>query len=153
MKNDSFSSWPRYSDAEVDTVASVLRTGDVNYWTGNEGRLFESEFASYVGVKYAVAVSNGTVALELALRALDLEPGDEVIVTPRSFIASVSCVSLLELVPVFADVDIDSQNITAETISAQITSKTRAIICVHLAVGLAIWTPFSSLQPKIIWQS
>lgn len=133
MSKKPFSRWPEYSDTEIASVVSVLRKGAVNYWTGNEGRLFETEFASYVGVDYAVAVSNGTVALELALRALDLVPGDEVIVTPRSFIASVSSVTLLGLIPIFADVDHESQNITSETISQKITSRTRAIICVHLA--------------------
>jgi dTDP-4-amino-4,6-dideoxygalactose transaminase len=105
----------------------------VNYWTGHEGRYFEKEFAFWCGTQHAVALANGTVALEIALKILDIGVGDEVIVTPRTFIASASCVVAAGAVPVFADVDTKSQNITAETIRAVITSRTKAVICVHLA--------------------
>jgi len=125
--------WPHYSEKEINAVSDVLRSGNVNYWTGRQCRDFEIEFAAYVGVKYGVAVSNGTVALDLALNALGIGEGDEVIVTPRTFIASVSSVINAGAIPVFADVDFDSQNITAQTIKAVISKKTRAVICVHLA--------------------
>ena len=105
----------------------------VNYWTGTEGREFEKEFAAQCGVKHAVALSNGTVALELALYALEIGPGDEVITTSRTFIASASCIVMRGAVPVIADVDRVSQNITADTIRDLITPKTKAIIAVHLA--------------------
>ena len=127
------SSWPFYDEDEILSVANVLRSGKVNQWTGNEVECFQKEFASFFGVKHAVALSNGTVALELALRSLGIKAGDEVIVTPRSFIASASCIALAGAVPVFADVDRNSQNITAESIRKVLTSKTRAIIAVHLA--------------------
>jgi dTDP-4-amino-4,6-dideoxygalactose transaminase len=125
--------WPVFAEDEMAAVKSVLQSGKVNYWTGQEGRLFEKEFAASIGVKYAVAVMNGTVALEAALMALNVGKGAEVIVTPRSFIASASCAVMRGTKPVFADVDRDSQNITAATIEKVITSRTRAIIAVHLA--------------------
>ncbi len=125
--------WPDFPEDEIAAVRRVLQSGKVNYWTGEEGRHFEKEFAASIGVKYAVAVMNGTVALEAALMALDIGRGDEVIVTPRSFIASASCAVMRGAKPVFADVDPESQNITAATIEKVITKRTRAIIAVHLA--------------------
>jgi len=133
VRNKPFSQWPFFDEDETAAVARVLGSGKVNYWTGEEGRLFEKEFAASIGVNYAVAVMNGTVALEAALMALNIGSGDDVIVTPRSYIASASCAVMRGAKPVFADVDRDSQNITAETIEKVITSHTRAIIAVHLA--------------------
>jgi len=133
MKNISFASWPSFDDEEAEAVKRVLLSNKVNYWTGQEGRLFEAEFAKWCGATYAVALMNGTVALDLALNALGIGPGDEVIVTPRTFIASVSCIINAGATPIFADVDRESGNITAQSIAKVITSKTRAIICVHLA--------------------
>jgi dTDP-4-amino-4,6-dideoxygalactose transaminase len=131
--NHSFPPWPCYSSEEISAVEKVLSTNKVNYWTGDECRLFESEFANWVGVKHAVSLANGTVALDLALKALGIGVGDEVVVTPRSFIASVSCVLNAGATPVFADVDLDTGNVTAKTIADKLSSKTKAIICVHLA--------------------
>ncbi len=125
--------WPYFDAEQREAVDKVLASGAVNYWTGTQGREFEKEYAEYCGVGYGVAVANGTLALELALRAVGVEPGDEVIVTSRSFMASASAVLMLGATPVFADVDLDSQNITAATIAPLISKKTRAIICVHLA--------------------
>jgi len=129
----TFSPWPVFSEDEIDCVAQVLRSSLVNYWTGNEGRRFESEFAEFCNTEHAVALSNGTVALELALRGLEIGPGDEVVVTPRTFIASISAIVMVGATPVFADVDIDSQNITPATVTDVLTDRTRAIIAVHLA--------------------
>lgn len=128
-----FGPWPHFSAQDIAAVSRVLASGKVNYWTGNECREFEREYAEKLGVQHAIALSNGTLALELALYALGIGPGDEVIVTPRSFIASVSCVIMRGATPVFADVDRDSQNITAATIAPKITPRTKAIIAVHLA--------------------
>jgi dTDP-4-amino-4,6-dideoxygalactose transaminase len=114
-------------------VAEVLRSGRVNYWTGDEGKAFEQEFAAHCGVEYGLALANGTVALELAMAALGIGPGDEVVVTPRSFMASASTVVLRGARAVFAEVDRDTQNITADTIAPLINERTRAIIPVHLA--------------------
>lgn len=125
--------WPRFEQDEIGAVVRVLESGRVNYWTGNECREFEQEFADYHGVKHGIALANGTLALELALRVLGIGGGDEVIVTPRSFFASASCIALAGATPVFADVDHDSQNITPQTIRDVVTEKTKAIIAVHLA--------------------
>ena len=132
MSSSTFSPWPCFTSEEAEAVTRVLLSNQVNYWTGNECREFEKEFAAWAGCDYAVALANGTVALESALKALGIGPGDEVIVTPRTFLASVSCIVAVGARPVFADVDADSQNITAGTIRAVLTTRTRAIICVHL---------------------
>lgn len=125
--------WPCFSPDDVQAVGNVLISGKVNYWTGNECRDFERDYATELGVKHAVAVVNGSVALELALAALGIGPGDEVIVTPRSFVASASCVVMRGATPVFANVDRYSQNLTAATIEEKITSRTKAVLLVHLA--------------------
>lgn len=125
--------WPFFTEEEAEAVKRVLLSNKVNYWTGEEGRKFEDEFASYCGCKYGVALSNGTVAIDLALKALGIGAGDEVIVTPRTFLASASCIVNAGAVPVFADVDLVSQNISAQSIEKVITGKTKAVICVHLA--------------------
>ncbi len=125
--------WPSFSDEEAAAVKDVILSNKVNYWTGTECREFEKEFAAWVGTEYAVSLSNGTLALDCALKALGIGPGDEVVVTPRSFLASASCIVNAGATPVFADVDRDSQNITAASIGAVLTPRTRAIVCVHLA--------------------
>ena len=130
---DEYSRWPFYTPEEAEAVARVIGSNRVNYWTGDECRAFEREFAHWTGVEHAIAVSNGTLALDLALIALGIQPGDEVIVTPRTFIASISCVVTAGATPVFADVDRDSGNISVETINAVLSRRTRAIIPVHLA--------------------
>lgn len=128
-----FAPWPFFDADEIEAAARVLRSGKVNYWTGEEGRLFEKEFAAFCGCEYAVAVANGTVALECALRALGIGRGDEVITSSRTFVASASCAAMLGAKPVFADVGPESQNITATNIERVITPRTKAIIAVHLA--------------------
>jgi hypothetical protein len=128
-----FGSWPYYPESAVAAAASVLRSGEVNYWTGREGRNFEREFADYCGSKYAVAVANGSVALELALRALDVGPGDEVIVPSRTFIASASCALVCGATPVFADVDLVSQTLEVGSLPRLLSPRTKAIVAVHLA--------------------
>lgn len=133
MLNTPFSPWPNYSHEEAELVQNLLLSNRVNYWTGDECQAFEKEFAHWVGVEYAISLMNGTVALEAALRAIGIVEGDEVIVTPRTFIASVSSILMVGGIPVFADVDEESQNITAESIKAVLTLRTKAVICVHLA--------------------
>lgn len=133
MLNTPFSPWPSFTKQEADAARDVILSNKVNYWTGQECRQFEKEFAAWVGVQHAVALTNGTVALDLALKALGIGLGDEVVVTPRTFLASVSSIVNAGGVPVFADVDRNTQNITAETIRAVLSPRTRAVICVHLA--------------------
>jgi dTDP-4-amino-4,6-dideoxygalactose transaminase len=133
MLNTPFSCWPKYTEEEVLAVSNVLLSNKVNYWTGTECREFEKAFASWTGSEHALALANGTVALDLALYVLGIGAGDDVVVTPRTFIASVSCVINAGATPVFADVDPETQNISPETIRLVLTPRTRAIICVHLA--------------------
>lgn len=133
VRTEPLPPWPFYAEDEVEAVSEVLRSGRVNAWTGQDVSAFEKAFSKRIGVKYAIALANGTVALELALRSLGIGVGDEVIVTPRTFIASISSIVLSGAKPVFADIDEHSQNITAETIQQCITDKTRAILLVHLA--------------------
>ncbi len=133
MLNTPFSPWPSFTQEEADAVSRTLLSNKVNYWTGSECREFEREFAAYFGSEYAIALGNGTLALDVAFKALNIGAGDEVVVTSRTFLASVSSIVLAGAVPVFADVDRDSQNITAETIKAVLTPRTKAIVCVHLA--------------------
>lgn len=132
MLNTPFAPWPSFTAEEAEAVCKVILSNRVNYWTGTEGREFEREFATWCGSKHAIALANGTVALDVALHALGIGPGDEVVVTPRTFIASVSCVVNAGATPVFADVDARSGNITAATIEPVITPRTKAVICVHL---------------------
>jgi len=131
--NSPFSPWPSFTEEEADAVRDVILSNKVNYWTGTQGREFEKEFAAWAGTEYAIGLANGTVALDLALKALGIGAGDEVIVTSRTFLASVSSIVNAGAVPVFADVDRDSQNFSAQTIRAVLTPRTRAVICVHLA--------------------
>lgn len=133
LKPFSISSWPVFTENEVDIVSKVLRSNKVNYWTGNECREFEKEFAAWCGVSHAAALANGTLALDVALKAIGIGPGDEVVVTPRTFIASVSCVVNAGAIPVFADVESDSGNISAATIEKVLSPRSKAIVCVHLA--------------------
>jgi len=125
--------WPYHAADEIDAAQRVLQSGRVSYWNGEEGRRFEREFAAFHDMPYAIAVSNGTVALELCLRALGIGPGDELVVTPRTFLASASSVVMCGARPVFADVDRDSGNITPDTVREVLTPQTRAIMAVHLA--------------------
>lgn len=140
------SRWPSYGEDEIAAVAEVLRSGRVNALVhGDKCREFERQFANYVGGAHAIAVANGTLALELGLRALGIGTGDEVIVTPRSYFASASCIVAVGAKPVFADIDPLSQNINPDAISRVITSRTRALICVHLAGWPCDMKPIMSL--------
>jgi dTDP-4-amino-4,6-dideoxygalactose transaminase len=125
--------WPYFAADELQAADGVLRSGRVNYWTGTQCREFEAEYAAYTRTAHAIALANGTVSLELALQLVGIGPGDEVITTPRTFIASASCVVLRGATPIFAEVDRDSQNITAQSIERVLSPRTRAIIPVHLA--------------------
>lgn len=133
MLNTNFSPWPSYTQEEVDAVSKVLMSNKVNYWTGSECETFEKEFAAWSECEYAIALANGTVALDVAFKVLGIGEGDEVIVTSRTFLASVSSIVNAGAKPIFADVSLDSQNISADSIRSVISLKTKAIVCVHLA--------------------
>jgi len=148
MLNTPFSPWPSFSEEEAEAVKQVLLSNRVNYWTGEECREFEKEFAAFSDCSHAIALGNGTQALELALHALDIQPGDEVITTPRTYLATASAIVMLGAIPVFADVDRDTQNITAESIEAVLTPKTKAVIVVHLAGMPAEMDPIMVLASK-----
>jgi len=140
--------WPCYADDEIAAVVGVLRSGKVNQWTGSEVGAFEAALARRFGGGQGVALANGSLALELALRAFGVGPDDEVVVTPRTFMASASCVRLLGATPVFAEVDRDSGNITAETIAAVLTPRTKAVIPVHLAGWPCDMSPIMALAEQ-----
>lgn len=145
MLNTPFSPWPSFTQEEADAVSCVLLSNKVNYWTGNECREFEKEFAEWVGTEYAIALCNGTLALDVALKALGVGAGDDVIVTPRTFLASASTVVTAGANPIFADVDLNSQNITAQTIEKALTPNTKAVVVVHLAGMPADMDPIMAL--------
>ena len=124
--------WPQFDAEQINAATSVLASGKVNTWTGKETTAFEKEFANWCGIPYAIAMANGSLALSAAYLAIGLGPGDELITTPRTFIATASSAVLLGAKPVFADVDIESGAITAATIAPLITPRTKAIAVVHL---------------------
>ena len=132
-KNLASNPWPHFSEDEIAAVTAVLRSGKINYWTGEQGRAFEQEYALATGRRHGIALANGTLALELALHAFGIGPGDEVITASRTYVASASCAVMRGAVPVMADVDADSQCVTAATLRAALTPRTRAIVVVHLA--------------------
>lgn len=148
MLNSKFSPWPSFSIEEADAVRNVILSNKVNYWTGEECREFEKEFAAWIGTQYAVSLTNGTVALDLALKVLGVGPGDEVVVSPRTFLASASSIVSAGAVPIFADVDPDSQNFTAQSIEAVLSPRTRAVICVHLAGWPCDMDPIMSIAKQ-----
>lgn len=148
MLNTAFEPWPSFTQQEADAVSQVLLSNKVNYWTGQECREFEKEFADFVGTQYAVALANGTVALDVALKALGIGAGDDVIVTSRTFLASASSIITAGANPVFADVELDSQNISRHTIEAVLTPNTKAIVCVHLAGWMCDMDPIMQLAEE-----
>ncbi len=148
MLNTAFEPWPSFTTEEADAVKNVLLSNKVNYWTGQECRIFEKEFAEFSDTTYAVALANGTVALDVALKALDIGAGDDVIVTSRTFLASASSIVTAGANPVFADVELDSQNISRRTIEAVLTPNTKAIICVHLAGWMCDMDPIMQLAAE-----
>ena len=148
MLNTAFEPWPSFTQEEVDAVSNVLLSNKVNYWTGQECREFEKEFAQFAETQYAVALANGTVALDLALKALGIGAGDDVIVTSRTFLASASSIVTAGANPIFADVELDSQNISRRTIEAVLTPNTKAIICVHLAGWMCDMDPIMQLAEE-----
>lgn len=148
MLNTPFSPWPAFTEEEGEAVKEVLLSNKVNYWTGQECREFEKEFAAFADCSHAVALGNGTQALELALHAVGVGPGDEVITTPRTFVASASAIVMLGAKPAFADVDLNSGNITEDSIEAVLTEKTKAVVVVHLAGLPADMDPIMALSEK-----
>lgn len=148
MLNTNLEPWPSFTQEEADAVSKTLLSNKVNYWTGQECREFEKEFAEFAQTKYAVSLTNGTVALDVALKALNIGAGDDVIVTSRTFLASASSIVTAGANPIFADVELDSQNISRRTIEAVLTPNTKAIICVHLAGLMCDMDPIMALAEE-----
>ena len=126
------SNWPEYRINEINAVKKILNSGKVNYWTGNENKKFENNFQNFFKIKKAIAVSNGTAGLYLAIKALNLKKNSEIIVTPRSYYASASCILLNNCIAKFVDISLENQNICIHDLQKKISNKTKAIICVHL---------------------
>ena len=139
------SSWPKYQNKEIISALKILKSGKVNYWTGKENKNFEKQFQKYFNVKHAVTVANGTAALYLAVKVLNLKKNSEILVTPRSYFASASCILMNDCKAKFTDIDLATQNICVENLEKNISNKTKAIICVHLN-----GYPFQLKHPKVI---
>jgi dTDP-4-amino-4,6-dideoxygalactose transaminase len=133
MKKTKEFLWPSFTPEEINIVSNVLKSNNVNYLFGKKGKTFEHNFCKMTGTKYSLALANGTLALDIALRSLQVQKGDEILVTCRSFVATASSISLLGAIPVWCDVDINTQNISLEEIKKKFTTKTKAIVCVHFA--------------------
>ncbi len=125
--------WPIFEADELAAVEAVLRSGRVNYWTGDQCKLFERAWSDYHGGIHSLAMANGSLTLDTALKVLGIGAGDEVIVSPRSYVASAMCAVLAGATPVFADVDANSGNMTVASMEAVRTSRTKACIPVHIA--------------------
>lgn len=145
VRDRPWPAWPHFDDDERTAVDAVLESGRVNYWTGEQGRCFEREFAAWAGVPHAVAVANGTVALEIALRAVGVGPGTEVIVPSATFIATAGAVAAQAAVPVVVDVDPHTRCLTAGSIGPALTDRTAAIVVVHLGGFPADTAPILAL--------
>ena len=131
--NKSFP-WPIFDGTEIKAITDIVNSGQWgNPDCGDIVKTFEDEFAAFCGTKYALACVNGSVALRLALIACNVRPGDEVIITPYTFIATASIVLEANCVPVFVDIDPRTYNIDPDEIEKAITERTRAIIPVHFA--------------------
>ena len=125
--------WPNFNKKLITKIGKVLSTGKINYTNGEYGKKFEKEFSKFVNNKYSIAICNGTAALEVAIKSLRLPKNSEIIVPARSFFSSASCIINTGHKPIFADVDLNTQNISIDDVKKKITDKTKAIICVHLA--------------------
>jgi dTDP-4-amino-4,6-dideoxygalactose transaminase len=148
VRTTSFPRWPEFGPEELTAVEGVLTSGRVNYWTGEHGQAFEREFAAAVGTRYAVVVSNGTTALEIALHSLGIGPGDEVIVPAATFIATAAAVVRCGAKPVIADVDLRTLCLSEETVEPLVSPRTRAIIVVHLGGRPAELAPLLRLAER-----
>ncbi|MDA3821760.1 MAG: aminotransferase class I/II-fold pyridoxal phosphate-dependent enzyme, partial [Bacteroidales bacterium] len=120
----------RHKDQIDSTIQDVINTAA--FIKGPDVREFQNELADYMGVRHCIACGNGTDALQVAMMALEIEPGDEVITTPFTFIATIEVISLLKLKPVLVDVEPDTFNIDPAKLNQALTKKTKAIVPVHL---------------------
>ncbi|MBO5721893.1 MAG: DegT/DnrJ/EryC1/StrS family aminotransferase, partial [Lentisphaeria bacterium] len=145
--NGAFPMWPSFNEKVYDKVVDILKSGKVNYWTGKVGMEFEKAWAKWLGVDHAISVANGTCALHTALASLGVGPGDEVICTSYSFIASSFCALQAGALPVFCDVGTDHL-LDPTKIEAAITERTKAIVVVHLYGMVADMDPIMEIAKK-----
>ncbi len=134
---DPLPSWPSFDEAAIRAVDETLRSGKVNYWTGKRGMEFERRFADWQGSRYAISTTNGTSALHVALTALGIGPGDEVIVPSYTFIASSFSIVQAGAIPRFADVNLADHCLSVESAEALVTARTKAVMPVHLYGNVA----------------
>ena len=140
--------WPQFDEKAIQDVEKVLRSGKVNYWTGPHGMEFERKFAEWQGSQYAISASNGTAALHIALSALGIGPGDEVIVPSYTFIASSFSIVQAGAIPRFADVNLDDHCISIESAEKLVNGRTRAIMPVHLYGNVCDMDPILEFAKK-----
>ncbi|NLE54435.1 MAG: DegT/DnrJ/EryC1/StrS family aminotransferase, partial [Lentisphaerae bacterium] len=140
--------WPKFSEEAIAAVEAVMRSGKVNYWTGPKGMEFEKKFAAWQGSKYAISVNSGTSALHVAMAALGIGPGDEVIVPSYTFIATGFSVVQAGAIPRFADVNLDDHCISIASAEKLVTARTKAIIPVHLYGNVCDMDPLFAFAKK-----
>jgi len=140
--------WPWFDETAVSSVAQVLKSGEVNYWTGSRGMEFEEKFADWQGSKFAISTTNGTSALHTALAGLGIGPGDEVIVPSYTFIASSFSIVQAGAIPRFADVNREDHCISVESAEKLINERTKAMMPVHLYGNVADMDPLLDLARK-----
>jgi dTDP-4-amino-4,6-dideoxygalactose transaminase len=143
-----FPNWPQFDPKVFEAVVEVLKSGKVNYWTGELGMKFEQAFADWCGAKFAISTTNGTSALHTALAGLGIGPGDEVIVPSYTFIATSFSVCQAGAVPVFADVEKNSHTLDPADVEAKISGRTAAIMPVHLYGVIANMGPILAIAKK-----
>lgn len=148
VKTTPYGSGKRFGDEELQQLKEALEQNTLFYWYGNKVKTFLDKFKNMYGAEYAVATSSGTASLHVALGAAGVTAGDEVITSPITDMGSVIGIVFQNAIPVFADLDPHTYNMTAETIAAKITNKTKAIIVVHLAGNPADMDPIMELAKK-----
>lgn len=148
IRSSAFPSWPVADDLEDQALLKVLHSGKWNRGNGAQVSRFEQEYAQLTGAKHCLASANGTSALLIALNAVDIQPGDEVIVPPYTFVATINAVLAMGAMPVFADSDPRTFQIDASKIEAAITSRTAAIIPVHLGGSASDLDAISAISAK-----
>ena len=140
--------WPRFDENAIKAVEQVLRSGKVNYWTGPKGMEFEKKFAAWQGSRFAISTSSGTSALHVALTALGIGPGDEVIVPSYTFIASSFSIVQAGAIPRFADVNLDDHCISIASAEKLVSKRTKAIMPVHLYGNVCDMDPIMAFAKK-----
>jgi len=133
MPTSAYHTWPHYTQSEAEIIKQVLLSNKVNYWTGTETRKFEIEFKHTIRCRYTIAVSNHDAAFDLALLGLDIQSGDEVILSPLTDFYSINSLVAIGATPIFADVCPQTNNITHETVAEVISAQTKAVVCLHYA--------------------